>query len=108
MEHTRRVRLQNPGRASRWRSEIGGHRRVKIGDKWMSREIVIEVLGKKDADELWGAGYVPVLPVTAQSFEMGAVLPAVIYLLRWGHRRGRGKLLSVYGKDASVSKIARS
>jgi len=74
----------------------------------MSREILIEVLGKKDADELWGAGYGPVLPITANDFEMGGILPAVIYLLRWGHRRGRGKMIGAYGKGASVVKIARS
>src|SRR5262245_48392698 len=74
----------------------------------MSREILIEVLGKKDADELWGAGYGPALPVTTQDFEMGAVLPTVIYMLRWGQRLGRGKLVRVYGTDSSVVKIAQS
>src|SRR5262245_52395638 len=74
----------------------------------MSRELVIEVLGKKDADELWGAGYGPVLPVTPQDFELGGVLPAVIYMMRWGHRRGRGMFQKVYGNDASVLNIAQS
>src|SRR5215813_10650021 len=74
----------------------------------MSREIVIDVLGKKDTDELWGAGYWPALPVTPQDFELGGILPTVIYMLRWERRRGRGQLAGVYGKDASVMKVAEA
>jgi hypothetical protein len=74
----------------------------------MSRQIVEEVLGRKDAKELWAAGYRPALPVTPQDFTLGSVLPAVLYMMRWGQRRGKGKFFDKYGKAATVSEVAAS
>lgn len=72
----------------------------------MSRQIVEEVLGKKDAKELWATGYRPALPATPQDFTLGSVLPVVLYMMRWGQRRGKGKFSDVYGKAATVSDVA--
>ena len=72
----------------------------------MSRKIVEDVLGKRDARELWAVGYRPALPVTPQNYSLGSVLPAVLYMMRWGHRRGRGKFVSEYGKEASIASVA--
>ena len=72
----------------------------------MSRAILEDVLSKKDARELWGLGYRPVLPVTPGDFSMGGVLPAVLYMMRWAQRRGRGKFAERYGKDATIAGVA--
>lgn len=74
----------------------------------MSRQIVEEVLGRKDAKELWAIGYRPALPVTPQDFTLGSVLPAVLYMMRWGQRRGKGKFFDKYGKAATVGQVAES
>jgi hypothetical protein len=72
----------------------------------MSRQVVEEVLGKKDTKELWASGYRPALPVTPQDFTLGSVLPAVLYMMRWGQRRGKGKFFDQYGKQATVNEVA--
>lgn len=73
----------------------------------MSRKIVEEVLGKRDVKEIWGTGYFPALPVTPQDYTMGGVLPAVLYMMRWGHRRGKGKFFDVFGAGATVSDVSK-
>src|SRR3954464_8439372 len=73
----------------------------------MSKAIVAEVLSKRDAKELWGIGYRPALPVTPQDFSLGSVLPAILYMMRWGHRRGKGKFFETFGKEATVLDVAR-
>ena len=73
----------------------------------MSRSVVEEVFGKKEAKELWAIGYRPALPVTPQDYALGSVLPAVLYMMRWGHRRGKGKFFDVFGNKATISDVAR-
>jgi hypothetical protein len=72
----------------------------------MSKEILSEVLGPRDARELWSSGYSPVLPIKPGDFALGSVLPAVLYLMRWGHRRGRGPFVERYGKHATINHVA--
>ena len=60
----------------------------------MSKKIVEEALSKKEQKDLWAAGYRPALPITPGYFSLGSVLPAVLYMMRWGHRRGSGKFSS--------------
>ncbi|HEX8565192.1 MAG TPA: hypothetical protein VF648_05945 [Pyrinomonadaceae bacterium] len=72
----------------------------------MSRKIVEEVLGIRDVKEIWGTGYSPALPVTPQDYTMGGILPAVLYMMRWGHRRGKGKFFDVFGKEAAVRDVS--
>lgn len=71
----------------------------------MSRKIVEEVLGKQNVKDIWGAGYYPALPVTPQEYSMSGVLPMVLYLMRWGQRRGKGKFFDVFGTDATINDI---
>jgi hypothetical protein len=36
--------------------------------------------------------------MTPQNFDIGALLPAMLYMARWGRRRGRGKLTETFGQ----------
>ena len=71
------------------------------GSNMSAKQIVEEVLGKYEVEQLWGAGYKQVLPCTPQDFSMGGILPAVLYMMRWGHRRGMGKFISTYGNPSA-------
>ena len=62
-----------------------------------ARAIVQAVLPRRMADDIWSAQYDKVLPITFNEFALSAVLPAVFYMFRFGHRRGRGKFLGTYG-----------
>jgi hypothetical protein len=73
----------------------------------VTRQVVEDVLGRKDAKELWTTRYVPLLPLLPQDFSMGAVLPVVLYMMRWGHRRGKGAFQERFQKGASIEQIAR-
>jgi len=72
----------------------------------MSRSILEEVLGKRHVKQIWATGYNPALPVTPQDFSLGGILPAVLYMMRWGHRRGKGKFSDTFGDDANVRSVA--
>jgi hypothetical protein len=63
-----------------------------------ARNIVEESLTKQRTDALWTANYLPVLPMTPQDFDIGALLPAILYMARWGHRRGKGKFIETFGQ----------
>lgn len=39
------------------------------------------------------------MPIAPQSFEIGALLPAMLYMARFGHRRGRGEFVKTFGKQ---------
>ena len=56
-----------------------------------AREIVERALTPQMVSEIWTANYTPVIPFLPQGYAVGAVLPMLLYLFRWGHRRGRGK-----------------
>lgn len=47
--------------------------------------------------ELWTANYFPALPFTPQDFEIGTLLPAMLYMARWGQRRGKGAFKEAFG-----------
>jgi hypothetical protein len=40
---------------------------------------------------IWTANYLPVFPFTPATFSVGALFPAILYMFRWGNRRGRGR-----------------
>ncbi|HRE19226.1 MAG TPA: hypothetical protein PLW86_19510, partial [Rhodocyclaceae bacterium] len=61
------------------------------------KTIVESVLTPARAKALWTANYFPVLPLTPQDFEIGSLLPAMLYMARWGHRRGRGCFIETFG-----------
>lgn len=73
----------------------------------MSRKVVEEVLGRRDVKEIWGTGYFAALPVTPQDYTMGGVLPIVLYMMRWGQRRGKGKFFDVFGAEATVNDVSK-
>ena len=53
------------------------------------KTIVEETLGFQRAKSLWTTLYYPAFPITPQDYDIGALLPAMLYMARWGHRRGR-------------------
>lgn len=63
------------------------------------KDVVEDVLTPSRARELWTANYFSALPFTPQSFEIGSVLPAMLYMARWGHRRGKGKFADTFGHE---------
>jgi hypothetical protein len=62
-----------------------------------ARKIVESVLGGRMTARVWTSVYAPVFPFTPQGFSVGALLPMILYLFRWGHRRGRGTFNCLLG-----------
>lgn len=61
------------------------------------KTIVEETFGFQRASALWTANYYPAFPVTPQIYDIGALLPAMLYMARWGHRRGKGNFVTSFG-----------
>ncbi len=61
-----------------------------------ARAIVDDVLGRSMTRAIWTGNYEKVLPISVQDFDLSAVLPAVFYMFRFGHRRGQGKFLETF------------
>ncbi len=61
------------------------------------KQVAADVLSPKMAKEIWSGNYDKVLPVSVQHFDLSAVLPAIFYMFRFGHRRGKGKFLDIFG-----------
>jgi hypothetical protein len=57
--------------------------------------------------EIWSVNYDKALPVSVQDFDLSAVLPAVFYMFRFGHRRGKGKFLETFGSDTGTPRDRR-
>lgn len=66
--------------------------------------IVDDILSPSMARDIWTGNYDKVLPISTQSFELSAVLPAVFYMFRFGQRRGKGKFLEIFGAGETSSK----
>jgi hypothetical protein len=64
-----------------------------------ARKIVEGVLGGHMTAKIWTSTYAPVFPFTPQGYAVGALLPMILYLFRWGHRRGRGKFNNAFGSS---------
>lgn len=67
-----------------------------------ARAIVDDVLGRAMTREVWTGNYDKVLPLSVQDFDLTAVLPAVFYMFRFGHRRGKGKFLERFGSGGGT------
>ena len=65
-----------------------------------TRQVVESVLGSQMTSQIWTSTYPPVFPFTPQDFSVGAILPMMLYLFRWGNRRGKGKFAEAYGAGA--------
>ena len=61
-----------------------------------ARKILETVLSPQTTKKLWTESYFPVLPFYPNDFSLGAVLPAVMYMFRWGHRRGKGAFVESF------------
>lgn len=66
-----------------------------------TRQVIESVLGSKMTAQIWTSTYSPVFPFTPQDFSVGAVLPMMLYLFRWGNRRGKGQFAAIYGTDGA-------
>jgi hypothetical protein len=62
------------------------------------KTIVESVLTPARTKMLWTANYFVALPFTPSSFEIGGILPAMLYMARWGHRRGKGHFAATFGR----------
>lgn len=69
-----------------------------------ARAIVREVLPRRMADDIWSARYDKALPISFNAFELSAVLPAVLYMFRFGQRRGRGEFLKTFAPEGGSAR----
>lgn len=69
-----------------------------------ARSIVNDVLGGSMTREIWTGNYDKALPISVQDFDLSAVLPAVFYMFRFGHRRGKGKFLEAFSGTAGTER----
>lgn len=72
-----------------------------------ARVIVREVLPRRMADDIWSSRYDKALPISFSAFELSAVLPAVLYMFRFGQRRGRGEFLKTFAPDGGSARDRR-
>ncbi|MBK8115438.1 MAG: hypothetical protein IPK44_13360 [Candidatus Accumulibacter sp.] len=71
----------------------------------MNAKIHVEdVLTPARARALWTVAYFPVLPFTPADFEVGSLLPAMLYMARRGHRRGKGHFIEAFGRPDGQGK----
>ena len=66
-----------------------------MSDK-LEKDILQEVLTPAMVNEIWSANYTEAIPFSHQNFSVGALLPAVFYMFRRGHRRGQGTFADVF------------
>lgn len=66
-----------------------------------AKTIADEVLTPARVRELWTANYLPALPFTPQNFDIGTLLPAMLYMARWGQRRGKGAFKEAFGSKTN-------
>lgn len=74
----------------------------------MSKELLGNVLGPARTGELWSVACGLALPLIPQDFAIGGVLPAVMYMRRWGRRRGKGNLEKEFGNPDARRKADRA
>lgn len=91
-----------------------------MSDK-LEKEVLNEILTPAMVNEIWTTNYAEALAFTLQDFSVGALLPAVFYMFRRGHRRGQGNFAEQFAplshemeftrsstkKAATVSSVAR-
>lgn len=84
--------------------ETGGGTMSNAKNATTARAIVDDVLGRAMTREIWTGNYDKALPVSVQDFDLGAVLPAVFYMFRFGQRRGKGKFLETFGTEGGTAR----
>lgn len=83
-----------------------------------ARGIIEDVLSRDMAREIWTGNYDKALPISIQDFDLSAILPAVFFMFRYGHRRGKGEFLKTFGpqkgtlrtrkRETTIEQIART
>lgn len=72
-----------------------------------ARDVFRNVLPGNMADEIWSGRYDKALPISSNAFDLSAVLPAVLYMFRFGQRRGRGKFLETFVPEGGTPRERR-
>ncbi len=76
------------------------------------RKAAEEAMGKAAVKELWTSSYQPVLPFTPQDFDIGSLMPVMLYMSRRGYRRGLGGFVKTFapkkGVKPSVEHVTRT
>jgi|CXWL01.1.fsa_nt_gi hypothetical protein len=70
-----------------------------------AKGVIESVFSVPIAKRLWTANIDSLLHVTPQNFSVAAVLPAVLYMFRWGQRRGRGQFQKAFGSSLAKPTI---
>lgn len=69
-----------------------------------AKEVFEDILSRPTVKKLWTANFQPAIPFTPQDFDIGSLMPAMLYMFRWGHRRGKGKFVDRFGAIQNDSK----
>lgn len=72
------------------------------------KQVLEDVLTSKMVQEIWSSNYTDAIPMTLQSFSIGAILPAVFYMARRGCRRGAGNFNSRFAPLSAETEAARA
>ena len=72
-----------------------------------AKQLLEDVLTPAMVREVWTVNFGEAIPFTLQDFSVGALLPAVLYMFRRGHRRGAGGFQAAYQPEESDVKGAR-
>lgn len=65
------------------------------------RQVLEDALGKPLVSKIWSANVESLLPLTFNDVDLQAIMPAVLFTLRWGSRRGQGSFVHSYVKEGS-------
>lgn len=74
----------------------------------LEKEILNEILTPAMVNEIWTTNYAEALAFTLQDFSVGALLPAVFYMFRRGHRRGQGDFADKFVPRLEETEFTRS
>lgn len=71
-----------------------------MSDK-LESDILKDVLTPAMVKEIWSANCTEAIPFSLQNFSVGALLPAIFYMFRRGHRRGHGTFAETFQPKSS-------
>ncbi|GEM_PF-265112 len=71
---------------------------MSTGTARTPRAILDDVFGPTTTRQIWSADYHKAIPISFQLVDLTAILPAVFYMFRFGHRRGKGRFLDTFGQ----------
>ncbi|MDG6999695.1 MAG: hypothetical protein JRN15_11330 [Nitrososphaerota archaeon] len=65
------------------------------------RQILEDALSKAIVTKVWSANVESIMPLTFNDVDLQAVMPAVLYTLRWGGRRGGGRFIESFASNGA-------